>query len=84
MYITSGDHDPAHLHASDSGGAWHVKVHFLHDDEDAMFVSLKPADARIPGKIRRGIVQGVRNHRAALIKEWDACHEGMQQNHDDS
>jgi uncharacterized protein DUF4160 len=74
LTIPSGDHEPPHLHASKKG-AWAARVYIQAADE-FMIEIIRPPDARIMGKDRRAIVNGVRMHRAALLIEWEIC-QGM-------
>ena len=71
LWIPSGDHDPPHFHAH-KPGHWHVKVLFLEQDEERMILPIRPPDARVHGKDRRALVEGVRTHRHALLAQWDA------------
>ena len=72
MWIPSGDHDPPHFHAR-KPGHWDIKVHFLEDSEEAMIQRIRPPDARIRGRERRALIEAVREHRAALLAQWDEC-----------
>ncbi len=71
MTIPSGDHEPAHFHAR-KAGEWEAKV-YIRESREQMIEPIRPPDAKIKGKDRRAIVEGVEKHRAELLAEWEKC-----------
>lgn len=65
-WFYSDDHRPAHFHAS-SPGEWEVRVYFLLDPPELeQIFSVK----RVPGAIRRRLLQAAATHRDQLLLEW--------------
>ena len=71
MWIPSGDHNPPHFHAR-KPGHWVVKVNIL-EAENAMIEVVRPPNARVDRRDRKAITKGVELHRAALLREFEAC-----------
>ena len=63
----SGDHGPPHFHVQ-SPGEWEVRVFFL---QDPVLIQVKFQARRIPSATKRRIGQLARQHRAALIAQWE-------------
>jgi hypothetical protein len=71
MWIYTGDHGPPHPHAR-KRGHWSARVFFL-EKRVRMIQDIRPPDARMKGTTRRAIIAGVEAHRAALLRQWEAC-----------
>lgn len=71
MFIPSGDHGPPHFHAR-RPGQWKARVFFM-EAEARLFQDVKPPNARIGSSDRKAIIKGIRDHRKALLMEWEAC-----------
>lgn len=65
-WFYSDDHQPAHFHAS-VPGEWEARVFFLPDPPQLELVfSVK----RMPGRMRRDLLQMAEQHRISLLEEW--------------
>jgi hypothetical protein len=71
MVFYSGDHWPPHFHAR-RGREWHAKV-FILESKERMIQLIGPRGARIKAADRRAITEGVEEHRAELLEEWESC-----------
>jgi Domain of unknown function (DUF4160) len=75
LLIPSGDHQPPHIHASKRGGDWAAKV-YINAGRGQMIELIRPPGARIGSGDRSAIEDGVINHRAELLLEWENCQAG--------
>lgn len=75
LWFYSGDHEPPHFHARKLGGEWVARIHLLQP-RGSMIELLRPAGARIGGRYRKALEQGVEANRMALLAEWEAAQAG--------
>jgi hypothetical protein len=68
MWFYSGDHLPPHFHAR-RAGEWEVRV-FLQEHPSRMIEVVRPPNARLKGRDRRALIEGVQDHRVELLAEW--------------
>lgn len=66
-WFYSGDHSPPHFHAA-APGEWEVRVFFLLEP---VVYDVKYEVRRIPRVVLRALLEGAREHRAELFREWE-------------
>ena len=68
LWIPSGDHGPAHIHARRRAGEWKAKVR-IHDPPGTMVYDLK---GKMSPRDRRTLTNVVEAKRESLLAEWEA------------
>jgi hypothetical protein len=69
MWFYSSDHLPAHIHIS-RPGEWEIRVYLLECTEGHLAYDRVRGGGPSKGH-RRMILEGVLQHRVALLEEWE-------------